>query len=190
MGQAINTKTTRGYYVLIGLMAIGLITLNLLLVYLLYVLLPDDGQQTVHLFGTRVKPTPDGRIIALVMIAGALGSYVHAATSFVSYVGARKFYPNWVWWYLLRPFIGIALAMVFYFAVRGGLLSAQGSHADNLNTYGVLTISGLAGMFSKQAVDKLNELFNNLFKTDKQAKLADSMHNDNQNANNQTTGSE
>jgi hypothetical protein len=38
--------------------------------------------------------------------------------------------------------------------------------ADGLSPYGVAAIAGLAGLFSKQATDKLREVFENLFKTD------------------------
>lgn len=38
--------------------------------------------------------------------------------------------------------------------------------ADDISPYGIAAVAGLVGMFSKQATDKLEELFNNLFKTD------------------------
>src|SRR5262245_31444816 len=65
----------------------------------------------------------DARLILIVLCAGALGSYVHAATSFASYVGNRRLVLSWMWWYVLRPLIGMALALIFYFVLRGGLLS-------------------------------------------------------------------
>ena len=39
----------------------------------------------------------DQRLIALVIIAGALGSFIHSATSFADYVGNRKFVDSWTW---------------------------------------------------------------------------------------------
>ena len=53
-----------------------------------------------------------------------------------------------------------------YFAARGGLIAGT-SGAENLSPYGVAALAGLAGLFSKQASDKLKEVFENLFKTDK-----------------------
>jgi hypothetical protein len=152
----------------IAFTAFTLIVLNLFLTYLLYKLLPVESIKTgvniLSLFS--INPSEESRMILLVCISGALGSYVHAATSFVYYVGNKQFYSHWMWWYLLRPFIGIALALVFYFAIRAGLFNASSSPND-LNLYGILTIAGLTGMFSKQATNKLNELFDNMFKTDK-----------------------
>lgn len=108
----------------------------------------------------------DARLILIVLSAGAVGSYVHAATSFASYVGNRRLTMSWAWWYILRPFIGMALALIFYFVLRGGLLST-GAEAQTVSVFGIAAVAGLAGMFSKQATDKLRELFDNLFRTEK-----------------------
>ncbi len=116
----------------------------------------------------------EARLILLVMAVGALGSYVHAATSFVTYVGNRSLFRSWFWWYVLRPFIGGALALIFYFVIRGGLLSA-GASAESVSLFGISAIAGLVGMFSKQATDKLRELFDNLFKTEGGDQRADKL---------------
>ncbi len=65
----------------------------------------------------------------------------------------------------MRPFIGTALAVIVYFVVQGGLIAGT-SGAGSLSPYGVAAIAGLAGMFSKQATDKLREVFENLFRTE------------------------
>jgi hypothetical protein len=51
-----------------------------------------------------------------------------------------------------------------YFAARGGLVSGNAGATD-LSPFGIGALAGLAGMFSKQATDKLREVFENLFKT-------------------------
>lgn len=102
------------------------------------------------------------RLLLIALLAGALGSYIHAATSFADYVGNRKLSGNWVWWYLLRPFIGMSLALVFYFVVRGGFISPSAGGTD-MNPFGIAAMAGLVGMFSKNAIDKLNEVFTSLF---------------------------
>ena len=107
----------------------------------------------------------ESRMIIVVLLTGALGSIIHLISSFVKYVGTKTFEKNWIIWYILRPFIGMGLALTFYFTLRGGLLSANTS-SEELNVYGIVTITTLAGMFSKQATEKLNELFENIFKTD------------------------
>ena len=108
-----------------------------------------------------VHTSLDERLIFLVIIAGAIGSYIHSATSFADYVGNRKFASSWIWWYALRPFVGVALALIFYFVVRAGFLTGG---ANDVSPYGVASMAALAGMFSKQATDKLEEVFTTLFR--------------------------
>lgn len=121
------------------------------------------------LFGCRFTPPLETRLILLVLLAGAIGSYVHATSSFVDYLGNRTFISSWGWWYLLRPFIGMMLALLFYFVFRGGFVTAgtnQGGDAAAafINPFGVAALAGLVGMFSKVAADKLNEVFLTMFK--------------------------
>jgi hypothetical protein len=128
-----------------------------------------DPEQTIWkaratVLGIMVQPQL--RLILLVIVTGALGSYLHTATSFATYTGNRSFVESWYWWYVLRPFIGMVLALIFYFALRGGfLLLTADRNVVNISPFGVGALSGLVGMFSKQATDKLREMFDNLFKT-------------------------
>ena len=92
-----------------------------------------------------------------------LGSFIHGATSLADYRGNDNFNKNWTWFYLLRPSIGMSLALVFYFVVRGGFLTTSGG-AKDINPYGIAALAGLVGMFSKQATDKLSEVFNTIFR--------------------------
>jgi hypothetical protein len=107
-------------------------------------------------------------LLLLVLICGALGSFAHGARSFVDFVGNRTLRASWSAWYLLYPLIGATLALIFYLAVRGGFLTT--SAGKDVNVYGLTAISGLVGMFSKQATTKLSEVFSTLFKTDKDDK--------------------
>ncbi len=159
---------------------IYLIVLNLVLMYVLVKIwpgkMPPPDTETVSLlWGMPAFPLLlETRYLLIVALAGALGSFIHLATSFADYVGNRDFRPSWIWWYILRPFIGMALALILYFVVRGGLIAGNSS-AGNLSPYGVAAIAGMAGMFSRQATDKLQEVFSNLFKTDKPPTRADKL---------------
>lgn len=105
-------------------------------------------------------------LLLLALLMGAIGGYVHAATSFVSYIGNRQFKASWGWWYALRALIGAALALLTYVALRGGFLTGNTTATTaNIDAYGVATVSGLVGLFSKQATDKLEEIFNTAFRT-------------------------
>ena len=114
----------------------------------------------------RVKASPDARLFITIVAAGALGSLVHCITSFADYVGNRSLKQSWVWYLILRTPVGIALALLVYLVLRGGLIAptlpeggANGHTATVLNPYGLAAVAAMAGMFSKQATDKLAEVF-------------------------------
>jgi hypothetical protein len=127
------------------------------------------------------SPESDIRLFLTVIAAGAIGSLIHTLTSFGDYVGNRSLSTSWVWWFILRTPVGVALALLFYLVLRGGLIfpslpngsSGSGDTTRLLNPYGIAAISALAGMFSKQATDKLGEIFNTLFRTREPVDRAD-----------------
>ncbi|MFE9932070.1 hypothetical protein [Streptomyces sp. NPDC005533] len=108
--------------------------------------------------------TADVAMLLAVIVCSALGSFVHAATSFATYVGNRRLYASWLWWYLLRAGIGVALALLVYLLLRGGLFAGS-SGAGATNPYGFSGIAGLCGLFSKQATDKLREICDTILST-------------------------
>ena len=118
----------------------------------------------ISVMGRCWQTTFDERLLMLVIVAGILGAFVHGATSLADYIGNNSFSKSWTWFYLLRPAIGMSLALVFYFVIRGGFLSTTGG-AQDINPYGIAALSGLVGMFSKQATDKLSEVFATLFRS-------------------------
>jgi hypothetical protein len=117
----------------------------------------------VSWFGWSYKPEPEAALLLLVITVSALGSYLHAAVSFSDYVGNGRLARSWIWWYLLRVFVGTGLAVLFYFAIRGGFF-AGGTKSNDVNPYGIGALAGLVGLFSKQATDKLRELFDTAFR--------------------------
>ena len=165
----------RGTIFLIGLYVL---LLNLVLVYLLIVLWPRNihiQDETVKLLLGRWWQVTLGielQYLLIVALSGALGSYIHLATSFADFVGNQKLVSSWTWWYVLRPFIGTALALVVYFVVRAGLISGA-SGTESMSPYGTAATAAMCGLFSKQAIDKLREVFENLFRTQKETERAD-----------------
>jgi hypothetical protein len=158
----------------VRVLGIGLMLLAISLAYLFACVWPSTfgpatagGQPvTIAFIGTpaSLATTADVQLLLLVMVTGALGSFLHTATSFADFVGNEKLARSWLWWYLLKPFVGMGLAVVFYLVIRGGFLSA-GTEAGKVNIYGIAALAGLTGMFSKQATDKLGEVFTTLFQT-------------------------
>lgn len=154
------------------LMTAYLVAVALLLAYMVFEIWPSGDaaldKNPITLFGENISFEVSGevRLILLVMVVGALGGYIHTASSFADFTGNRRIYTSWIWWYILRPFIGVALALIFYFVIRGGLLSG-GAGAEDINPFGISAVAGLVGMFSKQATDKLREVFDSLFRLEK-----------------------
>jgi hypothetical protein len=92
------------------------------------------------------------------MTFGALGACIHGALAFTAYVGTRRAEASWTSWYLLRPFMGMALAILFYSLFREGLV-AQRVTAEQINVFFMVGMAGLVGLFSKATVKKLQEVF-------------------------------
>jgi hypothetical protein len=134
-----------------------------LLLYSIVTLLgePADGG-SVSLFGCAIGLPPEARVLLLVALAGGLGASIHVATSFAAFVGLAQLGGTWMWWYVLRPPIGSALGVLLYFILRGILFSGSAGLED-LSLYGVLAFSGLAGMFSKQAIEWMRRVFDQMF---------------------------
>ena len=107
-------------------------------------------------------PSAATALLALVVLAGTLGGLVFTATSFSTHVAKNDFGTSWQWWYVLRPFTGAGLALITYLLIRGQLLGLNGPSED-LNPYGVAGLAALTGLFSKQAITKLGEVFDTLF---------------------------
>jgi len=118
-------------------------------------------------------------LLLLVLLGGALGSFLHTARSYSEFIGNRTIKSSWAWWYCLHPFIGAGLAMVFYGAARGGFMAistASNIKASDLNPFGVVSLAALVGMFSKSATTKLGEVFDTMFASAKAAQSKDKLN--------------
>lgn len=107
--------------------------------------------------------TREVQLLLLVIFAGALGSYLHAIMSLADFIGNRTLKASWFWWYISRPFLGMAMALVFYAVVRGGFLAGTPADANVVNPFGVVAIGALVGMFSDKAAQKLKQIFDVVF---------------------------
>ncbi len=113
------------------------------------------------------NPAPlEENVLLMVMLMGILGGFLHLTSSLAIYVGNRHLLRSWVIYYLLMPVEGPALAVALYLLLRVGVLSppstGQASTA-NLNFVGIYGFSVLAGIFSKQALEMLADVFNIVF---------------------------
>jgi hypothetical protein len=118
---------------------------------------PIQEPVAVEFFGWQFKLWDEQRLLLLVLFAGALGSILHDLRSVYWYVGNRKLVRSWMAMFLVLPFTGATLALIFYLVVRGGFFSPQSSFKET-SPFGFAAFAALIGMFSPQAVLKLKEV--------------------------------
>ncbi|MDX1639832.1 MAG: hypothetical protein R3281_17865 [Balneolaceae bacterium] len=149
------------YLLFIGIGATGLLIMNFPVDGADGIAFPHevDGKSVFYPFGG--LGSIDQGFLIIATLAGIAGSFIHAAQSLSSYIGNQMFKASWTAWYFLRPWIGGILGFAIYFAFRAGLIAGTGT----VNPYGVLAIGLLGGWFSKTTTDKLQEVFETLFKT-------------------------
>jgi hypothetical protein len=118
---------------------------------------PSGAARTVHWFGGTHTPSSETAMLLLVIITGALGSYLHAIVSFADHAGNRTLRERWVLWYLARVLVGASLAVLIYLVVRG-LLFESDELSGVANAAGIAGISGVAGLCARQVTDRLRAL--------------------------------
>ncbi len=117
---------------------------------------------TALLFGlAHTTFSPEVVLIAMVLMAGALGALVGVSRRFLYFAGREELTRRDEWSYLMRPLQGAALALIVYFTLRGGYLG-QDQKAP-VNPYGVAALSALVGLFTRHAMSKLTDVFDTLF---------------------------
>jgi hypothetical protein len=229
--------TTRQTFWLNVALFLGLITVSIVTIRCIIFLWPSAaGDPCTEFCGMEINM--EKRYFLLVALGGVLGSFIHIATSYVDFLGNKKMVYSWVPWYLMRPFIGASLALIFYMLLRGGIVSTQAvasskeekpaqkkpaeissgrsvaekagtnikpdsipkapvqstiipvgepeppkpeseeKHEPALpfNPFGIMAIACLTGLFSKQATDKLQEVFESMFNIKNPEKRADPLN--------------
>jgi hypothetical protein len=118
---------------------------------------PSATPGKVSAFGRDFEVWDEVRLLWIVILAGALGSLIHAMRSVYWYVGNRNLVRSWLAKYFVMPFTGSALAVMFYFVIRGGFFSPQ-SDFSQTSPFGFAALSAMVGLFSEQAVLKLKQV--------------------------------
>lgn len=105
-------------------------------------------------------------VIIMVVLLGTLGGLIHLASSLTIYVGNRDLKRSWIVYYLLAPVQGAALAPLLFLLLKSAVLSPQyadGGGTQNLNLTAIYAFAGLTGLFAKQAIEKLADVFATIF---------------------------
>jgi hypothetical protein len=119
-----------------------------------------------------VEAAPDIVNALVTMFGAGIGSAIATILGYLEHASEKKdFDQAYSPWYVGRPLMGMLLGLVFYFLLRDGLLAVVTTRAkpEDLSTAGLAGVGALVGLFSKEAIEKLRELFNTVFSTKKNA---------------------
>jgi hypothetical protein len=123
---------------------------------------PEGSYPTrVKFFWIPMEPPESVRFLIIVMVVGALGSLIHVFRSFYWYIGNRTLKSSWLLMYILLPFNGAGLAVLFYLIVRGGISGQAPINPGSLDGYAA--IAALVGMFTQEAMAKLKQIAGAVF---------------------------
>jgi hypothetical protein len=117
-----------------------------------------------------LEKAPDFTNSVATMFGAGIGSSLATILAYLEHASDKKdFDVAYVPWYIARPIMGMLLGLIFYFLLREGLLAVvtNNSTPESLSEAGLIGIGALVGMFSKEAIEKLRELFNTVFSTRK-----------------------
>lgn len=156
--------SNKGYNFRIWSLTVIMIFLSILMVYTLISFWPIDGEETVHYFFYTTDVSYQNMLMIAILMTGGLGAMISTMMAFINDTGNQQLDNKGFIWYLMRPFLGMLLAIIFYFIVRGGFITGDFSQ-ENINEFAFLAMAALAGMFANKATNKLKELFDNLLST-------------------------
>jgi len=120
------------------------------------------------------SPANPIRDLIVTLFAAGVGSTIATMMGYLEHACVKKdFDPAFAPWYVGRPIMGLLLGALFYLVLRGGLLATVSGGDENgamaLNEYALAGLGGLVGLFSKNALEKLREVFDIFFATRLQA---------------------
>jgi hypothetical protein len=104
----------------------------------------------------------EGRLLLIVVLAGALGAQVRSLRSLAWYVGNKQLKRSWLSQYVLTPFVGAILAAVSYFIIRGGFCPTN-STVHQTNIFGFVGLASIVGIASEPLALKLKQVADTLF---------------------------
>lgn len=109
------------------------------------------------------QPADERTGLALIICLGAIGGYVR----WMHYLRVIVYDPDKTWQWvldsLLTPLAGAMLALLFCIAFRAGLTQSGQSGGAGVNWMGLYALAGIAGLFSPDAIKRLEVMFQAMF---------------------------
>ncbi len=109
------------------------------------------------------------RVLIYIGCSGGLGCLAFSMFGYIEHLSKDDFDPNFTWWYVMRPFIGIIYGIFAFLFVAGGLMTLSGVSTD-ANLFLTKTVmfycalAFLAGYAEHSFSLQLKELAEALFK--------------------------
>jgi len=107
-----------------------------------------------------VLTNPEIRLVIFSTFFGVIGASVHGIGSLTAWISRGKLEAGWDIWYLTRPPIGAALALITYLIIRAGFVTGG---PTAINDFGVAGMSALVGLMEDEMTTKLRDIFDTLF---------------------------
>ena len=141
------------------------LVLTALLVTVLVAAWVADGETTAQhlkLGAIDITLSADARLLLVVALCGALGAILQTTRTLLLAIASHDLRRDRVTRYLTQPMTGAGLALVFYFAIKAGLLSSEMT-IEVSSVLALAAVAGLVGMFSDLALLKLRAVAEKLF---------------------------
>lgn len=122
----------------------------------LTVTIPTESNESVEDWRTNREKN----LIIVNTLFGILGGSTYGLASVTTWIGNNKYGKSWTLWYISRPIIGGALALMFFFLLRAGLV---GGFPVNVGDFGFAAISIIIGLLTTTAMKKIRDIFDVLF---------------------------
>jgi hypothetical protein len=100
-------------------------------------------------------------LFVAVLAAGITGGAVFSLRSHTIHVARRTHDHSWGLWNLSRPFLGGALAVIFFFLIRAGFV--QNGEVGALRPEGFIALAALVGLFTDQAWARMRMVAESVF---------------------------
>jgi hypothetical protein len=126
----------------------------------LTVTIPTESNESVEDWRTNREKN----LIIVNTLFGILGGSTYGLASVTTWIGNNKYGKSWTLWYISRPIIGGALALMFFFLLRAGLV---GGFPVNVGDFGFAAISIIIGLLTTTAMKKIRDIFDVLFGIEK-----------------------
>jgi hypothetical protein len=93
-------------------------------------------------------------LLLIVLFAGLAGASLSSVWGLAYELQQQKLANNEFLGYLIRPWIGTTVTLIFFGLFRGGLISGPNASKE-INVYGMAGVAGLVGLSSIDIVYKL-----------------------------------